>query len=245
MDLNVEFLHPSDGRRINVTLDASITATEAIAELIGSEFVQPLANGEYTLGIKGGNLLEPHKSFEDSGVVDGSTIRIIPSADAVTLDIIHERKKEGKTFSIYGEKAFHRIEKAVGINLDNLQENIVQARKESNQFFKLTLIFSGLGFLIIAFGVILLFLDKTTAGIITAVSSIVPEVTALLLFAKDKELRRTIQTYHQYMLDSQRLLTMVDLSETIEDTKLRDKTKQDIVYKTIKIQSALEGSSSI
>ena len=89
-------------------------------------------------------VIEHRRGRLDGGVIDGSTVRVLPQTAAGGVEK-HERPKEGKTFSLYGQQAFDRLEKAVDINLDNLQQNIIQARRESNQFFKLTLVFSGLG----------------------------------------------------------------------------------------------------
>ena len=38
-EINVNFIHPTDGRIINVTVDDSLLAIEAIAELIAHEFI--------------------------------------------------------------------------------------------------------------------------------------------------------------------------------------------------------------
>jgi hypothetical protein len=116
------------------------------------------------------------------------------------------------------EQAFERIGAAVRLNLSQLERNIEQARHESNQFFKLTLIFSSVGFVIVLVGVILLFAGQITAGVVASIASIIPEVTAVLFFRKDQELRRTIEAYHQHMLDSQQMLTMIDVAETIKNT---------------------------
>jgi len=84
--------------------------------------------------------------------------------------------------NISAEQAFERIGAAVKLNLTQRENNIKQARKESNQFFKLMLIFSGIGFLVMLGGVALLLVGQTSAGIVTAISSIIPEVTATLFF---------------------------------------------------------------
>ena len=90
-----------------------------------------------------------------------------------------------------------------------------QARKESSQFFRTTLIFSGIAFAIILVGVGRMLANFVTVGVVTIAASIIPEAGALLLFNKNKELRRTIEKYHGHILDSQKVLTMIDLDETI------------------------------
>lgn len=80
-DVNVNFIHPTDGRMLNVTLDDTITAQEAIAELIAAEFIAPNPHG-YSLSIKGGSMIEHNQSFADAGVQDSNTLRIVPATDA-------------------------------------------------------------------------------------------------------------------------------------------------------------------
>jgi len=80
-DVKVNFLHPTDGRQLTVGLDDSITAQEAVAELIAADFITPNPHG-YGLAIKGGNMLEPGQSFRNASVADNSTIRVLPATDA-------------------------------------------------------------------------------------------------------------------------------------------------------------------
>ena len=170
----------------------------------------------------------------DSVVDIGSNNRIrIADGNIVSDD---EKNHENKYIPIISdEQAFERIGAAVRLNLKQLERNIEKARLDSNQFFKLTLVFSSIGFLIIMFGVILMFSEQITAGLVSTASGIIPEVTAFLFFSKDRELRKTISSYHQHMLDSQQLLTMVDVAETINDQTEKDKMKQKIISKVLNI----------
>ncbi len=80
-DVRVNFMHPTDGRIITVTLDRTMTPAEAIPELIANEFIAPHPMG-YNLGVKGGPLLSPNESFAAAGLSDGDTLRVIPATDA-------------------------------------------------------------------------------------------------------------------------------------------------------------------
>jgi uncharacterized membrane protein len=117
--------------------------------------------------------------------------------------------------------------------LSQMQRNIEQARTDSSQFFKLTLVFAAIGFTIVMGGVILLYTGQIGAGIVTLISSSVPDVTAALFFHKDRELRKTLRKYHSDMRKSQTLLNLLDIAETIEDTDERDKMKQQIIAVTL------------
>ncbi|NES18652.1 MAG: hypothetical protein F6K41_06905 [Symploca sp. SIO3E6] len=82
-DINVNFVHPTDGRMLTVNLDDSITAQEAVAELIAADFITPNSQG-YGLAIKGGNMIEPGKTFREAEVQEPNhnTIRVVPATDA-------------------------------------------------------------------------------------------------------------------------------------------------------------------
>ena len=82
-DVNVNFIHPTDGRQLTVNLDDSITGQEAVAELIAAEFIAPNPQG-YGLAIKGGNMIDPNQSFQSAGVKEptSNTIRVVPATDA-------------------------------------------------------------------------------------------------------------------------------------------------------------------
>lgn len=79
--VKVNFMHPIDGRILTVTMDNTMTAQEAIDELISNEFINPNPQG-YNLAIKGGAQLQSNQIFEDAGVKDGDTLRVIPATDA-------------------------------------------------------------------------------------------------------------------------------------------------------------------
>ncbi len=80
-DIKVKFMHPTDGRVVDVDLDEDITAAEAIEELIAGEFIIVNPDG-YNLAKKGGSQIWPDVSFAKAGIVSGDVIRIIPATSA-------------------------------------------------------------------------------------------------------------------------------------------------------------------
>jgi len=80
-DVDISFMHPTDGRLLNVQLDDTITAQEAIAELISENFIPSDAQG-YALAIKGGNMIDTNQSLQDAHVQNGMVLRVIPQTDA-------------------------------------------------------------------------------------------------------------------------------------------------------------------
>ena len=95
-DIQVKFMHPSDGRLVDVDMDDMMTTVEAISELIASGFSPKNANG-YNLAKKGGSQIEDGVTFADAEVKSGDIIRVIPASDAggsiaLTLRADSERK---------------------------------------------------------------------------------------------------------------------------------------------------------
>ena len=76
-DVTVDFIHPTDGRIITVSLDSAITGQEAISELLANKFLDPRADG-YELVVKGtSEIIRPSQSFAEAGIRDGDHIRIV------------------------------------------------------------------------------------------------------------------------------------------------------------------------
>ncbi|PZV27169.1 MAG: hypothetical protein DCF12_05585 [Snowella sp.] len=135
------------------------------------------------------------------------------------------------------DQAVERIDDAVRSNLIQLNQNMDKARKESGWFFTITLVSASLGFVVVLAGVGLLLAGQVAAGIVSSISSILLEIAAGLFFGKDKELRDTIERYHQSISDLQRILTMINIAETIKSEVERDSLKKEIIYKALDIDS--------
>jgi TRADD-N domain-containing protein len=171
----------------------------------------------------------------DSFKIDGVTDRtLIAGRDSIIVTKIIERKENGISSS---EQALGRIAGRVRLNLGQVKADMEQARKESSQFFRPTLVFSGIGFVIILAGIGLMLAKLVTVGIVTTVASIIPEGCGLLFFNKDRELRRTIETYHERILKSQDILTTVDIAETFGAASAKDAIKEKIIMAVLKAHS--------
>ena len=80
-DLKVNFMHPTDGRIIGVDLDDTMTADEAISELITANMIPRDPEG-YQLAIKGGATMLPKQTFVEVNATSGCTVRIDPKINA-------------------------------------------------------------------------------------------------------------------------------------------------------------------
>ena len=80
-DVKVNFVHPTDGRRMTVTLDDTMTAAEVVGELIANDFV-PTDHQGYDLAIKGGRQLRSDETLAAAEVKDGTNLNVLPATDA-------------------------------------------------------------------------------------------------------------------------------------------------------------------
>lgn len=79
-DVTVQFVHPTDGRVITVTVDNTMSSQDAISELLANNFVPPAPTG-YELSVNGRRLTE-HQTLAEAGVVNNSKIRVNPKTEA-------------------------------------------------------------------------------------------------------------------------------------------------------------------
>lgn len=80
-DITVNFIHPTDGKRLTVTIDDTMTASEAIGQLLLNNFITSHPDG-YQLSVKGGAIIPNNYTFNQAGVANGIDINIIPATNA-------------------------------------------------------------------------------------------------------------------------------------------------------------------
>jgi hypothetical protein len=174
----------------------------------------------------------------DTNIQIGTT-EIINSETPIEIRNIIERASPSipvrRPKEISADQAFERINAAVRQNLNQLEQNVGQARLESSNMFKLTIIFASIGFGVLMVGVVLLLFNLAAAGVVASAASIIPAATSGLFFAKDKEVRNILTEYHDRILENQKIMTMIDICETLSVVKDRDKMKERIILNALYI----------
>jgi hypothetical protein len=91
-DVTVHFVNPTDERVLTVTLDDTITAGEAINELLANDFIPHSLTG-YQLNVHRPNsgeneteALDPDQTLAAGGVVNKTRIRVNPATGAGMID---------------------------------------------------------------------------------------------------------------------------------------------------------------
>ncbi len=80
-DIKIKFMHPTDGRLVDVDMDDTMTPPEVISELIEGGFITSNPQG-YNLAKKGGAQIDAGGNFASAGIGEGDVIRVIPATDA-------------------------------------------------------------------------------------------------------------------------------------------------------------------
>ena len=154
--------------------------------------------------------------------------------DGEIVDASALSKHSGDLTVLSPERAFDRIEERRRLNVQQMQENTTQARRNANSFFRLVLVFAALGFVAIILGIIAMFLGYAAKGAVTTSASIIPGTLSAIFFKKDRELRSSVAEYDAEIRASERFLTAADLAQTIGDTRERDSMKTKIVEAMLK-----------
>jgi hypothetical protein len=131
------------------------------------------------------------------------------------------------------DKTFQKISETARFVTKQLEASYAQAREQAYTWFRFSIIAAGVGFLLIVIGVIVLMLGRTTEGIITTVSSIVPNVIAALFFVQSKASNERVDAIQSKLSESREIHTAVEIANSIETKKERDKLKAEIVRKVI------------
>ena len=162
-----------------------------------------IASGDVEIGgIRAGDILGGALIAGEHGVITVTGVRVSDNADPTTepdtatraIDLaknIGELARKisagvteiGKAIEVRDRdremlssaQALGRIAAAVKSNLNELQLNMEKARRELSQFFRLTMIFLAISFVIIVGGVGLMLAGLVTIGMVTTAASIIPE----------------------------------------------------------------------
>ncbi len=136
------------------------------------------------------------------------------------------------------DTAFERLAGSTTFVIEQLGISYEQTREQSAGWFKFSVSAAVLGFVLIAIGAIIAIIGQTTAAIITAVAGIIPEVAAALFFVQAKSANERVDTILAQLGEAREILTSVEIANTIEDEKVRNSLKAEIVRKALQISSA-------
>jgi cytochrome c oxidase subunit IV len=134
------------------------------------------------------------------------------------------------------DTAFQRVIGSTAFVLSQLELSYAQTREQAQGWFRFSLIAAAVGFVLIGAGVIAVMFGQITAGIITAISSVVPNAAAALFFVQSKNANERVDVIQTRLTEAREVQTAVEITNTIEDEKSRDKLKAQIVKKALRFE---------
>ena len=140
------------------------------------------------------------------------------------------------------ETAFERVVGSTTFVLRQLELSYRQTREQSQGWFRFSLIAACVGFVLVGTGVIAVIFGQTTAGVITAISSVVPDVAAALFFVQSRAANGRVDTIQANLTEARDIQTAVEIVNTINDPKARDDLKAEIVRKALRLEQGASDS---
>lgn len=161
--------------------------------------------------------------------------------DIAVNHIIHNATNVVETHVIGYDRAFERVVGSTSFVLNQLELSYRQTREQSQWWFRASLIAAGIGFTLIGIGVTTVFFGQATAGIITSISSLIPNAAAALFFVQSKSANERVDSIESKLSDAREIYAAVEIIETIDDSKSRDKLKAEIVRKALRLEKQESG----
>lgn len=147
----------------------------------------------------------------------------------------------GITFVRY-DMAFERVVGSTAFVLDQLELSYRQTREQAQGWFRFSLIAACVGFVLVGIGVIAVIFGQTTAGVIIAISSVIPDVAAALFFVQSKAANERVDTIQAKLTDAREVQTAVEIVNTISDPTAQDNLKAEIVRKALRLKQSASDS---
>lgn len=135
------------------------------------------------------------------------------------------------------DAAYERVIGSTTFVLNQLEISYTQTREQAQSWFRFSLIAAAIGFVLVGTGVGAVIFKQVTAGVITAISSIIPNAAAALFFIQSKTANERVDVIQKKLTEARELLTAVEIANTIADAKSRDKLKAEIVRKALRIET--------
>lgn len=208
---------------------ASVAGSGAIAQ--GDEAV---AAGEGGIAI-GGDVKDSTIVTVDGDISAGRDI-VAGDKASVKVDDVKDSRIEvagSDVVTLPQETDFEKIATSVMFVYNQLEMSYRQTREQAQSWFRSSLIAASVGFLLVGIGIVAVILGQLTEGVITSISSIVPNVIAALFFLQSKAANERVDAIQTKLSDAREIQTAVEIANSVESKKARDKLKANIVQKVL------------
>jgi hypothetical protein len=134
------------------------------------------------------------------------------------------------------DTAFERITGTTNFITNQLDVSYKQTREQAQGWFRFSLIAAGIGFFLIGLGVVAVIAGQVTAGVITAISSIIPNAAAALFFVQSKTANERVDAIQTRLTEAREISSAVEIANTIDDPKSRNNLKVVIVRQVLRLE---------
>lgn len=109
------------------------------------------------------------------------------------------------------------FENSLGMSYKYLDQYYLQVRDHAQKGFFVTISVSILGAILVALGIILMFLDKTNPSYITSAAGIITEFISTIFFYLYNKTLQSMSNYHDKLIISQNISIALKLTESMPD----------------------------
>lgn len=132
------------------------------------------------------------------------------------------------------DAAYDRIASDANATRRQLEQFNEQARGQAKQWSQFSLIAAILGFLVILGGIIAVLTLNTTAGLITSVAGLIPEVAAALFFQQAKDANARIDNITDKLLKIENIHRAIEIALTVDDSS-QNHIKETIILQMLNV----------
>jgi TRADD-N domain-containing protein len=156
---------------------------------------------------------------------------------ADNFHFVASKDKEDSARSLISyDAAFERIAGSTAFVLNQLELNYSLTRDQARGWYRSSLISAGVGFLLIAGGVIMVLAGQVTGGVITSASGLIPNVAAALFFKQSQAANERLDAVQGRLGEAREIQVAIAVAETIQDLGSRDALKESIVKRVLRLQ---------
>lgn len=138
---------------------------------------------------------------------------------SIKKEILNKDELRKSIDTLGDENQINFFNKLVSINFKHIDKYFTETSNQANKAFFSTVGVSMIGFLIIAFGVILLLLGKDNSGYMSVASGTIVEVISALFFKLYNNTVSKMSEYHQKLLLIQNIGLSLKISESLPETE--------------------------
>lgn len=135
--------------------------------------------------------------------------------------------------SVSYDRAFEGIAGATARVRADLEQTYGQIRRQGQGWYRLSLASAAVGCGLIAVAVWALLLNQITTGLLTTVSSVVPNAIASLLFVQARRADTRLDAVTKELTESREIYALLEITNTINDSHLQNELKAEIVRKVL------------